>query len=175
MKTILVPLDYSEVSDNALNYAAELANLIRAKLILLHVYHVPVPAIEVPVVVIGWEELQKENTERLNKIAEKTKNKSKNLEIEIRVSPGFAVDEILSLVKEDNIDLVVMGVTGAGRKTNMLLGSNTVSVMKKSKTPVLIIPQKAQFKKVQNIVLAYDYKNAIDEAVIKEFKKIVKI
>lgn len=38
MKTILVPVDFSSVSDNAADYAVELANKMKAKILLFHVY-----------------------------------------------------------------------------------------------------------------------------------------
>ena len=42
MKTILVPIDFSETSDNALNYAVNLAKQLSANILLLHVNTIPV-------------------------------------------------------------------------------------------------------------------------------------
>ncbi|MBK7818144.1 MAG: universal stress protein [Sphingobacteriaceae bacterium] len=48
MKTILVPTDFSRVSNNAIDYAAELAVFSKSKLILFNSYHIPVAVTEVP-------------------------------------------------------------------------------------------------------------------------------
>ena len=42
MNTILVPLDFSETSDTALNYAVGIANYLSANLVLLHVNNIPI-------------------------------------------------------------------------------------------------------------------------------------
>ena len=42
MKTIVIPTDFSETADNALNYSIGLAKITGAKLVLLHAYHFPV-------------------------------------------------------------------------------------------------------------------------------------
>jgi len=60
MKTLIVPTDFSPVSINAMNYAADMALNIDASLLLLHVYQIPVTFTEVPVVNISLEEIRKD-------------------------------------------------------------------------------------------------------------------
>ncbi|MBK7854728.1 MAG: universal stress protein [Bacteroidetes bacterium] len=47
MKKILVPVDFSDNSENALEYACELGKKLNAEVFILHSYHVPVPVSEV--------------------------------------------------------------------------------------------------------------------------------
>ena len=62
MKTIIIPTDFSDCANNASEYAAKLAKSIDAKVLLLHVYHVPLTsAPDFPVEVKTAEDLQKEN------------------------------------------------------------------------------------------------------------------
>ena len=61
MKTILVPTDFSKSANNAAEYAANFAIATKAKILLFHVYNVPIIVSDVPVMTISPAELQKEN------------------------------------------------------------------------------------------------------------------
>ena len=113
MKTILVPTDYSDVASNALHYAVELAKSSNSKIILLHAYQIPVPTGEVPIMIITPQELEDENTKRINNLKKKITDKTKGkIVIESLVRAGFTVEEITNVIKEKDVDLVVMGITG---------------------------------------------------------------
>lgn len=174
-KTILVPIDYSDVANNALKYAAGLAGHLSAKIILLHIYHVPVPTGEIPILIISPQELEKENRQRIKKLEkEVVKLTSGKVKVESIAQEGFAVDEILEVIKEKKINLVVMGITGAGNTKSNLWGSTTTSVMKKSQCPVLVIPKSVKFKKPKKIVLAYDFNGEVTARVKNSVKSLVK-
>ena len=172
MKNILVPTDFSDVSDNAVDYAAELAKATNARLILYYIFTVPVPVAEAPVIAIPLEELEKESMKLLHGLDKKMKAKHGNVETELRTQPGFVVDEIISFTKENKVDLVVMGVTGAG-KTPGVLGSNATSVMHHAASPVIVIPKGYKFKKPDAIALACDYKSVIPDEAVGKFKSFV--
>jgi len=174
MKTILAPTDFSEASQNAVNYAAELAKFTHARLIIFHGYSVPVPVSEVPVVAIPFEDLEKENMKLLHDLDKKIKHDYGKIETHLVTMPGFVVDEIMSMLLSHKADIVVMGLTGAGR-TAALLGSNTTSVMKRAPVPVLAVPEKAKFKKPAKIALACDYKAIIPDQAVKSFKEFVRL
>jgi nucleotide-binding universal stress UspA family protein len=174
MKTILAPTDFSEAAESALNYAAALADFTHAKLVIFHGYSIPVPVAEVPVVTLPFEELEKENIHQLKALDKKIKVRHPKLETELITRPGFVVEEIINLLDKKKIDIVVMGLTGSGR-TAAVLGSNTTSVMKKAKQPVLAIPQKCSFKNPSKIALACDYKSIVPDHVVDSFKNFIKI
>jgi len=172
VKTILVPTDFSEVSDTAVDYAAELAVMTHAKLILYFVFTVPVPVSDAPVISIPMESLEKENMKLLHALDKRIKAKHGKLETELRTQPGFVVDEIITFTKENKVDLVVMGVTGAG-KTPGMLGSNATSVMHHAASPVLVVPHGYKFKKPGTIALACDYKSILPDETVDSFKSFV--
>lgn len=113
MQTLLVPVDFSPASTNAATYAANLAKVLNAKLILFHAYMLPTPVSEVPYVMVTAEEMQKENEELISKLADSL-HLQFGVEVQWLVRIGIASDEIKSLIKETDIDLVVMGMKGAG-------------------------------------------------------------
>ena len=176
MKTILVPTDYSEVADNALNYAVELAKFTNAKIILMHSYQIPVPAGEVLVTLVSPQELEEVNQKRIKKLEKKISEKtSGKIKIESVIRCGFTVEEIMNVIKENSIDLVVMGITGSGKVSETLIGSHTSTLIKQTKTPVLVIPKDAQFKEIEKIVLACNYNEPVNADAIKRFTTFAKL
>ncbi len=165
MKTILAPIDYSKVSDNALNYAADLAFQMKAKLVLFHLFAIPVPNGEMPFVIIS-DLHDKENKTRIKQAAARIQKRLKGgLVIQTEALAGFnVVEEILDQVKTQKADLIVMGLTGGtGTISKTLMGSTATSAIKKAACPVLIIPEKARFKKMNSMVLACDYSRPLPQ------------
>lgn len=171
MKTILVPTDFSKAAGNAAEYAVMLAKEIKAKVLLLHVYHVPVPASEISIMTINPDQLQKEKTALLEKEAAHLKKRS-GVEVKFEAKMGFAVDEIL--IEEKNAGLIIMGMKGAGKLREALIGSVTTSTLRKSKIPVLVIPENAKYKKPEKVVFACDYDPRTDVHTLDALKALMK-
>ncbi len=175
MKTILIPTDYSEAAGNALQYSLGLAKYTGAKIILLHAYHVPVLSSEVPVVYITGEELEKENRKKIEALGQQVIDQTfGQFPVQTIVQQGFAVDVILDATRKHKPDLIVMGVTGAGKKL-ALMGSNTTSVMKQTQIPVLVVPKNARFEKFKKIVLACDYSEELPDHIVNRLEDMVRI
>ncbi|HAY32734.1 MAG TPA: universal stress protein [Ignavibacteria bacterium] len=164
MKNILFPTDFSQNADNALNYAIDIAIRTKGVLILFHAYSVQLidPNMPAEIYLSAYQEEEKtakENLEDLkNRILESNKDAEGNnlFEVEAVVSQGLIVDEAVSMIDEFKIDLVIMGTHGATGLTELILGSNTASLIENSTVPVLAIPQNARSKPIENIVYAYD-------------------
>ena len=171
MKTILVPTDFSKAASNAAEYAANFAKAIKGKVVLFHVYHGPVPFSEVPIIMITPDELQKENEAHLKKEAAHLK-KITGVEVSYKAKMGFAVDEILE--EEKNVSLIVMGMKGASKLSEALIGSITTATLRKAKTPVLVIPEKVEYKNPEKIVFACDYDPRTDVHVLDALKDFMK-
>lgn len=176
MKTILIPTDYSETAGNALQYAIELAKFSSAKIILMHAYQVPVPTGEVPIMMISPKELKEENQKRIKLLEKKVKEQTEGkIKTETVVREGFTIDEITNVIKKKRVDLVVMGIKGAGKVSQTLIGSHTSSLIKKTQAPVLVIPADAKFKEIKKIALAHNYSEIANEKALNKFKKFAKM
>ncbi|HEY4799812.1 MAG TPA: universal stress protein [Bacteroidia bacterium] len=174
-KNILVPVDYSSISDNALEYAIELAKFLDTGVVLFHAYQIPVPASDVPVVISPLD-LEEMNEKKMKLFSRRViKKYSDKVRIESKVCAGFAVDEIVGLAKEIKSSLIVMGVNGASKIGEAIFGSNTTAVIKRTKIPVLVIPPKSKFKKIKKIALAYDYEREVDKHVMQKINEFVKM
>ena len=150
---ILVTLDGSEHSVQALRAAIQIARKFNGKLTLVHVYAITVAPIVVPepttltpsgVPVVTPAEVSRmieaarEVGQRILDDGEK-EVKSENVQVESTLKEGGTVQEITRLAKEGNFDLIVIGAKGVGRLRELLLGSVSEGVMKHAPCPVLVV------------------------------------
>lgn len=166
MKTILVPTDFSKNASHALNYAIELAKHENAKLILLHAFHIDYANSYVPVNLIEKEmqEVEQKSDTQLKSLYTKVAHAG-NIKCEYISRQDLAVDAILTIIKEKNVDCVVMGTKGASGLAEVIFGSNTARVIEKATCPVITVPEEASFKTIKKITYATDYHNSDIEAM----------
>ncbi|HMQ68430.1 MAG TPA: universal stress protein [Ignavibacteria bacterium] len=164
MKNILFPTDFSPNADNALNYAVEITRKIKGNLILFHAYSVQLidPNMPAEIYLSAYQEEEKSAKENLDALCRKLIESNKGADgsclfnIDTIVSQGLVVDEVLALSDDFKIDLIIMGTHGASGITELILGSNTASVIEKATVPVLAIPHNINYKDIEHIVYAYD-------------------
>lgn len=177
MKNILVPTDFSATARNAARYALQLAKQLGApKVIFYNAYQAPllvdpmVPAVQL----LNEESLKKDSTEALEKFS---------LFVKAFCPPTCKIDTYCEYALLNNgldaaceatdSSLIVMGITGGGLLTEKLIGSNTTSVAKHSKTPVIIVPPNARFTKIEEIMLLSDFDKADKTIPVSPLRKII--
>ena len=165
MNTILVPVDFSETSDNALLYAVNLANYTSCNLLLLHVSSIPIYNNEFGLLTYSVNDSVQTNLELLNEKANQIKKDNVfNGDVECYSEVGDLKTVILTYISDRNIDLIVMGITGHETAIGkVVFGSNAVSISKESNIPVFIIPNNYSYKKIKNISYASEYDVHISE------------
>ncbi len=159
MKSILVPIDFSETSDNALMYAVNLAKYLSANLILFHVTTTPVFTNENDVLAYSMHDSMESSKEVLIDKAEKLKLEHVfEGSVKTVVEAGDFKSLFYDCLATYPIDLVVMGITEHSSKIGQIVfGSNAVTVSKESNVPVFIIPTSCTYKKINNIAYASEY------------------
>lgn len=174
MKTILMPTDFSATSRNAIDYAAEIAKLTTSKLILFHVYQVPIITSETTILTPTLEELEKSCKKGLNMIKNNLVERfGEKFEIECKCKCGFVVEEINQFAEDHAVDLIVMGIHGKDYITEKIIGSVTTSLLQKSKYPVLAIDQLVKYRSIKRIVLANDYHELPSPTVVNKLKEFL--
>ncbi len=174
MKTILVPTDFSKAAVNATEYAINLANEIDARVLLLYVYNVPVmPYTDVPIVFPMPQELQQDAERLLKEQVENVKKIKAGVEIGFKAVMGLPVSEIGEEAKA--AEFIVMGMRGAGKLSELLIGSVTTAVIKTVATPVFVIPEHVTYKKPSKIVLATDYSIKTDSKTFDPLKRVIEL
>lgn len=161
MKKLLVPIDFSSCSKNALSSAVQMAEKMHMEIILFHSVIVPVGLTEgIPAGNIGYdfEELEASSRDRIDQLVKETPSLAKVPHHSI-IQYGSLHESINELSKEQNIALIVMGTHGASGIAKSLIGSNAYHVIKNVKIPVIALPVDADISRMKHIALAGDYRN----------------
>ncbi len=161
MKTILVPTDFSLNANKALNYAAELAKIAGAKIIVLHVTDLTHASINENVILP--ENFDKEIIDSANKELDIHVAATASItggQVEKQLYNGFVSDAVQQACKENAVDIIIMGTLGNAGIREKLFGSITAKIISHVDVPVLAIPLMYEWEIPQNILLA-----------VKEFKE----
>jgi nucleotide-binding universal stress UspA family protein len=139
LKNLLLPVDFSEPSLKATEYALSLAHKFGATLHLLHV-------IEDPVVYLPmFESYPIPTREQFETYAQdRLENwipagEAEGIRIEPRFRHGRPHVEIVEYAEENRIDLIVMGTHGRGLAAHLLMGSVAEKIVRKAPCPVLTV------------------------------------
>jgi len=134
---ILVPVDGSQGSLNALDKAIKIAKKFDGKITLINVYWISAFRLTPSQLVDYVVEVRKIGEEIL---AEGKKVvRSEEVPVESIIKEGHIVGEILKTAKEGNYDLIVMGARGISKIKEILLGSVSYGVTAHAPCPVLIV------------------------------------
>lgn len=144
MKTILVPLDFSEVTPRVMETAATFAQDLKAKVFLLHV--VPPPIVmtaygitkdQIPDFLCQEQEQAKKELRVFHEELE-----AKAIETTSLTVQGPPIESILLVAREHAADLLVMGSHGHGAFYEFIVGSTTRGVLKNFPGPVVLVPSR---------------------------------
>jgi nucleotide-binding universal stress UspA family protein len=146
MKTIIIPVDFSETSLNAARYAAAmLSGKKDAGIILYHMYS---DADEYEMAGTYLESLKNELLIKGDRVIECIRERGDDL-----------IDCLERLAYQKTATLIVMGITGKSAFRQALIGSNTLKIAMRDVCPVLIVPPQAVYNGVKNVALASDFKD----------------
>lgn len=163
MENILAPIDFSKGSLNSARYAANLARFFSAKLILYHVYHLPLNNFETGYI-SPMEDSKSEVKAELEKYTAQLLKDFEGIEIQSHLDMGFASDQILSAAKRYHADLIVMGISGQNKFIKEhIIGSTSAKVAQTSKIPVMIVPEHVNYSKIHKIAYACDLDQSLEE------------
>ncbi len=143
-KHILVPTDFSESAELALDLALELAPKFGAQITLLHATWLPPHYYAAYAEGLAWptEELEGQARKEIDAVLTRAKKQYANVEKALR--PGDAWQRILEAAEEGGVDLIVMGTHGRRGIARALLGSIAEKVVRLSPVPVLTVSAEAE-------------------------------
>ncbi len=147
MKKILVPVDFSENSADALRYAVFLAGRMKAALLLMHVC------------ASGHGADERTASGKLQAWAAKAKEENPGLEAEILLSTGETVKNITEAAAADHCELTVTGMHGSGGVGDNLFGSTSARLAEHLSCPLIMVPAGYRCNEVGKIVFATDYRS----------------
>jgi nucleotide-binding universal stress UspA family protein len=142
IRKILVAVDGSEPSKNALNQALEHSMKWNAELIIVSV----VPEISSVTYmgqheyIVHYKEFLRESQKKvLNEFSTIVRNRYPDIKFETRLEEGRPSDMIVDIARNEDVDLIVMGSRGMGGIRGWVLGSTSRSVVNSCTKPILIV------------------------------------
>ena len=144
MNKILIPTDFSEHSDYALEYASFIAKSKNCQLLIAHV--------------LCNKKDHDSSQQKLDALSETAY--LIGIDYKLILEPGHIVSKAINRVAVNHeVDLIVMGSNGISDIGEMLLGSNTENVIRNSKIDVLTIKQKMFDASLNTILFPSDFRD----------------
>jgi len=162
MRTVIIPVDFSETSLNAARYAAGMLSGNPGTRVIL--YSMFENGDEADTTSDYLKSLQAELTGK------------GLLEVEYIKEQGDDLIECLSrLAYQKTATLVVMGITGRSGIAQVLIGSNTLKMVDRNICPVMVVPPYASFNGIKNVAFASDFKHKVYANSILFIKTILEM
>jgi len=173
MKTIIVPIDFSTAALNAALYAAELARMVDAELIILHSLQVPVLYSEVPVAANTDAMEVKANGEldAIKKHLLQTKGKALIIKTELKMGSFYSA--LLQCCNLTKPYMVIIGSQGTTATERFLFGGHAVHAMKHLPWPLMAVPIGATFHPIRNIALSCDFHQVVENTPVSTIRNLV--
>jgi len=174
LNKIICPTDFSDEANNAVEYAAKLAQVFNTKLLLVNVHQIPLASS-----VTLSEGISSSSKEDSMIAADRLKNICQEINRMFKISVDYEVDiTIQSLSAKlgstgDANTIIVMGTGGARTITEFFFGTNTYNVIKKAQCPVLFVPAGCSYGTYKNIAYAMAYEEK-GRLALKPFSEFIK-
>ncbi len=146
MKTILVAVDFSAVTNGVLKAACALAKRVEGSLVLLHVVE---PPVVIDVYGLGQEVLaeasaasERISTRRLRQLIQRCQRGG--VAARAVQQSGKPEREIVATARRLGAAYIVIGTHGHGAAYDLIVGSTTNGVLRKATCPVLVVPGRAK-------------------------------
>ena len=142
MKSVLVPIDFSDTSLKGLQYAIAFARQFHAKVLILHVTEIPMGTAEGGIAISEGliQEMQREAQERLSGLM--VQARQRNVSARTLTRTGIPYHEIVEAAKEEQADLVIISTRGRTGLRRLVLGSTAERVARYAPCPVLVVREK---------------------------------
>lgn len=144
---ILVPWDFSQVAEYALEHAVQFITSSSGSVSLLHI--------------VKKEKEIKEAKEKLNTVAKNTESKY-NIKPEVIIKEGTIFTEITNVANELDASLLIMGTHGI-KGIQKLTGSYALKVIADTKAPFIVVQKPPERDKIQDVVFPVDARKEIKQ------------
>jgi nucleotide-binding universal stress UspA family protein len=148
LNTILVPIDFSGCSLDALKYAIKFAEKVAAKIIVIHAVHLGYAYTSDGYAMYDLSQitktLRKDAERQMREFVRAAKFGSVKFETAIRVGP--AVEEICAFAKGEDVDLIITATHGRTGFKHVLIGSIAENVVRHADRPVLVVPSRPKIR-----------------------------
>jgi nucleotide-binding universal stress UspA family protein len=168
MKTMLIPIDFTETSENAMNYAAKWCGEFDYDHIILHktfynsIFDNLIPSNEYANINEDYfPAYRKEEMEKLHELKENLNARFKSdIKVSLIVSELPMLRSIMNVLRTEKVELIVVGSDHLGSSNNSLISTHVINIAKASPVRVLIVPSISVFNNIEKVLVPCDF-NAI--------------
>jgi len=172
MNRIIVPTDFSETANNALEYACELAKENNLAIQLVHTFELKQKA---GMLYTIEQHIKKRVEKDMQNLLKDMRTKYPNVNIEISIYKSTVEQGVALQAKKSKASIIIMGTHGTSTFKEIFIGSNAIAVIKKSKIPVLLIPFSVRFDGVKRVLLTLDDDGVSSKTNLMALKQLVKV
>lgn len=179
MKKLLCPIDFSEVSLNALEFAVAIGEKEHSNLTLLNIF-TPSDFNKI----LGSDHVSEEYDQLIEMAEKKLSAISKEIlkiskkkglsSCESKLKSGKIVDVLAELADEGKYDLIVIGTTGHSAYERKYLGGKAQKIIQHTHCSILCVPENHNFHGINKIVYATDYQEE-DKLAIQQLVAMAKV
>jgi len=158
IKKILIPTDFSETANLALEHAVKMASILDAQIILLHVVSTFAFRVNLPELEVDESEGKKLSSVvgvKLSSIAEEIKI-NHGVKVTTMVTSGRIREEVVKLADELDADIVILGTHGVSGLREFFMGSNAFRIVSEAGCPVLSVQSSEKEVGFTSIVVPVD-------------------
>ncbi len=176
MKTFLVPTDFSETSKNAARYAAHIAKQYPGLHIILYNVSDEIVAGSDGTPLSDDDHSRRKIMELALESIKIELSRITNAQITCVAEEGTdLIDSIDRFARHNDIDMIIMGITGSTRLEQLFMGSNTLKMVERGTCPVMIVPPYAQYKGIQDIMITSDFKDVDRTMPARPIQKVLEL
>jgi nucleotide-binding universal stress UspA family protein len=174
MKTIIAPTDFSTGSLNAVSYAAELAVIFNARLLIINIIALPISITEITFTEATIAELEESDEKEFSKLKNKLMVQTDGkIDIKVIAEVGTVEHELKEICNREKPFAVVMSAKNSTAMERFFEGSNALSLIHNIPYPILIIPETYSFKRIQKIAFACDLEKNIQGHTLSVIKELI--
>ncbi|WP_436515896.1 universal stress protein [Ekhidna sp. To15] len=171
MKRILVPYDFSKVSEHALDFACQIADKAGSEIMLLNVIEHPTAD---SFKTLGMQNVDPMEQLYIKKMYETVQEKLEGVVtaakysdelITTKIQLGNPFNTIIDQIVEEKMSMLVAGTEGADGLNEYFVGSNAEKIVRKASCPVITIQDKCELEPIEKIVFASDFQHTDDDFV----------
>jgi nucleotide-binding universal stress UspA family protein len=171
MDTIIAATDYSDIAENAVDYAAAVARHKKERLVLLNIIVYDVHAENARLNVEKFQEMMAEAQARLAKRAAALADQYGITVLPVTANSFLIEDELAQLVAKYKVYMVVMGMTEKSRLQEYW-GNATTLAIKHLEVNVMAVPPRAKYITQRRVLFACDAMHGVFEQLLARVKSI---
>lgn len=172
MIKILVPVDFSATSSNALRYGIQFFGATSLEVTLLHAFSSNPTTMSMKNI---DNVIYKDSRQTMERLLEKVQKEFPNVTFNTKILNDHAVSSITLLGNSGEYNFIVMGTKGASGLKEVFLGSVAGGVISRTSAPVIVVPDTHLFHHLDEVILALGDTSISDPKVLDPLRLLVKL